>query len=272
MGSLTVPDQTTAIVGFKANVEKWSPELAKVAYRGFTADRVLTAALHAAVHEPKLFDATPVSLRLALVKVARWGLDIGDTVHLVPLQTKVKRNGQETYVTRVEAWPDYKGLKALAMRQGIVRGMEEFPVYAADRFEYALGLDAFLRHVPVAAKDRGKLIGAYSIIRLPYGAKTFHYLPIEDVDAIRKSSRSWGLEKFPACPPWYAMKTVVRDYLNRQPKQGALSEALAADDTEPEPPIDVDPETGEILSQRPAALDQRTPADDDLDRRLDGEG
>jgi recombination protein RecT len=208
---------------FKVDIARLQNDLATVAYRGFTADRLMAEAVEAATKEPKILEASPKSLYLALMKCARWGLDIGEGVYLVPLNVK----GSMT----VEAWPSYQGLKALAIRQGLVRGMEEFVVYTGDEFDHELGLDAFLRHVPAPAAKRGELRGAYTIIRLPGSVKTFHYLPIEDIELTRANSRSWGPSQVKACPPWYAMKTVVRDWLSRQPKAGTLADALSVDDT-----------------------------------------
>lgn len=276
--ALALPAQITRTT-FKTEIERWAPEISKVAYRGFTPDRVFAAALEAAVQDPKLFEATPQSLYRAVLRTARWGLDIGDTVFLVPINKKVSKRGEpDRWVTVAEAWPAYTGLKALAIRQGVIRGMEEFVVYTGDQFEYQLGLDAYLRHRPCSnPASRGAIIGAYSIIRLPFGERTFNYMPIADIEAIRGKSRSWGPDKSLICPPWYAKKTAVRDYLNRQPKLGAdLREALASDDA-----ADADLETGEVFGQ--PALRGATDADghdlggtvvDDLelDRRIAEEG
>jgi recombination protein RecT len=266
--AVALPTQITK-ASFKTDVARWAPEIEKVATRGFTSDRVLAAALQAAVHEPKIFEATPQSLYLALMKSARWALDIGDTCHLVPLNKKISKRGEpDRYAVIVELWPDYKGLKALAMRQGIIRGMEEFVVFEGDQFDYQLGMDAFLRHQPNAnPAKRGKITGAYTVIRLPHNDRSFNYMPIDDIEAIRAKSKSWGPTAYPKCPAWYAKKTVVRDYLNRQPKQGALSEALAADDTE-----EFDRETGEVFAQPqisgPAASDDPELDDRKLDEEL----
>lgn len=208
---------------FKVDLSRLGEDIARVAYRGFTAERLIAEAVEAATKEPKLLEAHPKSMYLALMKCARWGLDIGDGVYLVPINSKQGMT--------VEAWPSYHGLKALAIRQGLVRGMEEYPVYAGDEFHYELGLDAQLRHIPTSEAKRGELRGAYTIIRLPGGVRTFHYLPVEDIESIRSNSRSWGPSQAKLCPPWYAMKTVVRDWLSRQPKSGALAEALEVDDT-----------------------------------------
>lgn len=263
-----IPVNDNSPTVFKADVKTWEPQLAAVAPKWFTPERITTLALQAAVHQPELQQVTKASLYLALIKVARWALDIGDGVHLVPLRQKfTDSDGREGTRLIVEAWPDYKGLKALAIREGIVRSMDEYCVWKGDEFDYGLGLDAYLRHKPCAAARRGELLGAYTIITKPRGVRTFHYMPIEDVEQIRKSSRSWGPRKYPKCPPWYAMKSVVRNYLNRQPKTGVMASALEADESLE---LMVDRSTGEILTPAsPTQAIEPAPATQDTAESMD---
>ncbi len=279
---------------------EWAPEIEGFASHSFTAERVLSALLVAAVHNPTLFSCTKSSLQLAIMKCARWRLDIGDGVHLIPFKKNVAAKGEPaSYVMVCEAVPDYRGLVALAQRQRIVRTIEAYPVYEGDDFDYQLGLHAYLKHRPCAEAARKKLRGAYIVILLPGGIERFHYLPVEDIDRRRANSKSWSPKQgFAQCPPWYAMKTVIRDWLNRQPKSGALAEAVAVDDAEV---VEVDPETGEVktaiestagftalppgpngqghakpgVRQPPEEtflpLEEQTEADLDLDRRLAAE-
>lgn len=225
--------------GFQANLARWSPQLAGVAYKGFTPERILAATLTAAVDMPQLFDCDPKTVGLALMKVARLGLDIGEGIYLVPV--KDNRKG----ILRCEAWPSYQGLKALAYRERVCRLMQEYVVYEGDELEYHFGLGATLCHTPGPESKRGPLTHAYSIIRLVGGIETFHLMPAADIEAIRAQSRQWGPNRLKECPPWYAMKTVVRNWLNKQPKAGVLAEALKSDDTEE--PSTYDPETGEVF-------------------------
>jgi len=222
-----IPEKTTKVT-FKTDVEGWKPQLARLCTRGFTPERILAGALHAGLKNPTIFECEPKSIFLALAKCCRLALDIGEGIDLVPLNNTVR--GKK--ILQLEAWPGYKGLKALGIRERVVRSMQEFCVYQNDQFDHCLGLDARLTHIPSLASLRGGLKGAYSIIRLPGGEKTFHYMPIEDIEIIRAKSRSWGPKDYTDCPDWYAMKTVVRDYLNRQPQTGALQLALRSDDSE----------------------------------------
>lgn len=225
----------------------WADRINGLAFRDFDANRMAAAFAQAAAKEPKLLQATPASIYLALTNIAKWGLEIGEGVYLVPINSKVKGpNGQESWETRVESWPSYHGLKHMAMRQNIVRLMEEYVVYEGDDFDYQLGPEGYLRHRPCAEAKRGRLVGAYTIITLRFGAKTWHYMPIGDIELIRAKSKSWGPKSFPDCPPWYAMKTACRSWLNRQPKSGALAEALKHDDVPEGEAVDVT--TGEVIA------------------------
>lgn len=197
--------------------QKWARELQPLCGKGFGTDRILAGTIAAAVTTPAIFECSKQSIYLSLLKVARWGLDVGEGVYLVP------------YKGTCTAVPSYTGLIALARRQKLVRHIEAYPVYAGDEFDYAYGSPGHITHRPGAVERRGKLIAAYAIIILPGGIERWHVMPIEDIEAIRSKSQQWSRAKIGDCPPWYAQKTVVRNYLNKQPKSGALADALGAD-------------------------------------------
>lgn len=242
--AVAIPEKMTKL-SFKQDTARWVDELGRVCHKRVTPEGIVSSALHVGIKNPQIFDCEPKSIFLALAKCARLGLyPGGGGMALVPLNNKVKVKGEWTKVLQLEAWPEYQGLKALAIRQRMIAAMEEHCVKERDDFDFGLGLEPYLRHRP-ASTNRGALTGAYSVIRLSGGGRTFHYMPIEDIEKIRATSRSWGPKDYPVCPDWYAMKTVVRDWMGRQPKEGALGEALALDDTAPAALMD--PETGEVL-------------------------
>jgi phage RecT family recombinase len=205
----------------RAALEPMTDEMAAVCFRYITPERIIAATLAAAVKESAIYEADRKSLYLALMKVARWGLDIGDGVDLVVIGGKV------------DAWPDYRGLKALAMRQGIIRTSEEYVVFEGEPFEYEQGSAPRLKHTPLGIPGKS-LVGAYTSITLPHNRATFNFMYLHQIEAIRAKSRSWGPGKIKDCPPWYAKKTVIRDWLNRQPKSGAMADAFKHDDVLPE--------------------------------------
>lgn len=204
---------------------------------GYSSEMLLKLTMIALQENPEVAKCAPLSIALALHKVARLGLIIGETIYLVPIKGKC------------EAWVSYHGLMQLAMQSGLVRDIVPYVVRSTDQFRYGYGLEEYCQHLPgqgpPATPDNPvRLTHAWCLITKRFGVRTFHVMPIEQIEARRAKSRSWGPSSVAVCPDWYAMKTVVRDWLNRQPKNAALSEALdEADEAEDV----VDTSTGEVL-------------------------
>ncbi len=232
-------------------------EIGASAYKGFNAQMVLEMAHHASLVNPAILNCTPESVFRSICDVARWGLHIGDTVDLIPFNDKGKSIC--TAVCR------YTGLMALAYRQRLARLITPFPVFEGDDFDFSLGVPSYLKHRPVAdPAKRGKLIGAYITILLPGGLTTFHWMSIADVEVVRAKSRQWNPSKVPVCPAWYAMKSCIRNWLNKQPKSGAgsdyqnLSSAMEAEDADFEV---ITPAAGELAPpSAPAQVSTHEPA------------
>jgi recombination protein RecT len=200
-------------------LEKMAPKMAAVLPKFVTPERVVQLTLVAAVKNPEILSCSRESIALAVMRSAQWGLDIGETVHLVPFG-KV-----------CTAVADYRGLIQLAREARIIRDITPYVVYQGDHFEYEYGLDERLRHVPCNTAKRGPLTHAWCLILKPMGIRAFHVMPIEDIELIRGKSRSWGPSRVKECPPWYAMKTCIRNYLSKQPKTaGRLGEVIEADE------------------------------------------
>lgn len=230
--------------GMKALVTSMTEQIRAVAGKYITPQSVLALTLDAASKNPDLLQCTRASIVRSLMKVSRLGLVIGEDVHLVPVRD-TKKN-----LVNCEAWADYRGLKKLLKRANIIRDMWERVVYEKELESLVIeyGVDEKLVHKPILRGEKGPMVGAYTRIQLPHGRSTFHYMSLEEIEAIRKGSKQWGPAKVKDCPEWYAMKTVVRDWAARQPLSAELSLALEADDTqdEPERPDGVT-EDGEIV-------------------------
>lgn len=224
----TTEDEKLSDYLFKA-----ADKLAPVLPRGVTPEQVITFVLTAAVKNTDLHNCTKQSVLLSLIRCAQLGLDVGIDAHLVPCKNKIKgRNGEaDRWETTCELWPDYRGLIRLAKEARVVNHIEADVVYDGDTFSFEKGTGAFLRHTPGPVAKRGKMTAAYAIIDLPGGKTTFHVMPIEEIEQRRGKSKQWNPEKAGATPlPWYAKKTVVKDWLNRQPKRGKLAAAMVQDD------------------------------------------
>jgi phage RecT family recombinase len=235
----------------RAKLEPMVPQLREVLPAVYTPERLMTLLLLAATRSPELHQATTASLAQAIMDVARMGLDLAPgSCYIVVRNVNVAPKGQpKQWEKRACAEPDYRGLMQLAVQAGVVRSFDvPVVVYEADRFEEIRGLNPDLIHVPAHGGNRGPIVGAYVCYRLRTGERTYTFLPIADIEALRAKSQSWGPDKVKTCPPWYAQKAVIRHVCNRYPKQ---SRALAAAmDVERQREIE-DAEVAEWLDRTP---------------------
>jgi phage RecT family recombinase len=192
----------------------------KLAVFGVSPDAFIEAAMMATVKNKDLLACSTESILLALRQCAQTGLDIGRTAHLVPFGTVA------TFV------PDYKGLIELATSTGKVVSVRVRCVYEGEEFFYGetmAGPD--LRHVPKMKGNGGTIVGAYAIADLRFGRYKVEFMNVDEIEAIRKKSKSWAKGDL---PDWYARKTVVRRLCKTLPSNAKLQQALKFDDAEGE--------------------------------------
>lgn len=211
MSTALAPTQSRAVAMFD---EHHAEELIRPFLPvGVSYDRVVAAAQLAAQKDPKILLCTPQSVIMSVARIQQWGLEIGTTAHLVPFGT--------------ECTPiaDYKGLAHLMIESGAVRYVDARCVYANEFFEQEQGSDARLVHRPISdVKTRGQLIGAYCVLRLPFGQSVFDFMPLGEIDAIRLAkSKQW---KSGPCPGWYAKKTVIRQVSKLIPKGKRIDKVI----------------------------------------------
>jgi len=112
-------------------------------------------------------------------------------------------------------------------------------VHEHDQFDYELGDDPHIKHVP-ARLDRGKIIAAYSIATLKSGEKSREVMWVDEIEDIRKLSR------YPEGGPWaqhygeMCKKTVAKRHSKVLPMSTDLDDLLRRED-EDEPPSGVGP-------------------------------
>lgn len=206
--------------------DTWKEKFRQVIPKHLTVDRLLRTAITAMSRNPDLLKCTQVSLTGALMKCTASGLEPdGYYAHLIPFWNS-KINAFEAAVIF-----DYKGLRDLAHRSGAVKKINGAVVYAGDEFDYELGSHAFLRHRPTKnAAERGDVIAAYSYVRMTGGEDTFDVMLVEDIERIRKRSKSPN--KGPWVDDWCEMakKTVFRRHSKELPLSAEFRDVVRADD------------------------------------------
>ena len=192
--------------------------------RGMNADRILRIAMTALRQTPKLGACTPASFIGALFQSAQLGLEPSNGLgqaYLVPYGRDV------TFVI------GYKGLIELARRSGQISELYAYPVYAADHFNYTLGLNRTIDHQPAVDDEPvdKSLVAVYAVAKFKDGGTDFEVMTRGQVDAIRKRSKASGNGPWVTDCAEMARKTVLKRLCKRLPLAVESQNAIAQDET-----------------------------------------
>ena len=132
-------------------IKGYEGQIAKALPSVMTPERFSRIAMTAVTKSPTLGRCTPGSFMGALLTAAQLGLEPNTPLgqaYLIPYKNKG--------VLECQFQLGYRGLIGLAHRSGELRSIEAHIVYENDEFEYELGLEPKLKHVP-AMKNKGKI-------------------------------------------------------------------------------------------------------------------
>lgn len=216
-------------------------QLASVAAKHMSPERMMRVVANAIRTTPKLQEAEPLSMLGALMNCAALGLEPNTQLghaYLVPFWNNRKN------VTEVQVIIGYKGYIDLARRSGMLMSIHADVVYSDDQhFSSEYGSNQHLKHVPGPRK--GDRLGAYCHIKVKNGDLTGEghvYMTKDEILAIRDASQGWNSAKRfnkTAESPWSAhadrmwAKTAVRRIANsgEMPMSIEFMTAMEVDDT-----------------------------------------
>lgn len=216
-------------------VQAMQGEIKKALPSAITPERFTRMVLSAISTNPKLGDCTPTSFMGAMMNAAQLGLEPNTPLgqaYILPYKNRRKdAGGKWTDVTEAQFQIGYKGLIDLAYRSGEVSIVDAQIVYENDEFEYELGLDPKLRHVP-ALSGRGNPIMVYAMFRTKAGGFGFQVMSMDDCRAhAEKYSKSYGTDYSPWKTNFEEMckKTVLKKTLKYAPLKSEFVRGVAAD-------------------------------------------
>lgn len=210
-------------------------QLAAVAAKHMSPERMMRVVANAIRTTPKLQDCEPMSFLGALMQCAALGLEPNTVLghaYLIPFDNRRKN------ITEVQVVVGYKGLIDLARRSGHITSISANIHYSDDElWEYEEGTEARLRHRP--GDLNGKKLHAYAIAQFRDGGHAYVVLPWSHVMKIRDGSQGWQTAvKFGATAksPWHthedamAKKTAIRALAKYLPLSVEFSDAVAVDE------------------------------------------
>lgn len=213
--------------GMQALLEQNRAAIAQACAKHLDVNRLSRLALTELRKTPDLLQCAPMSVVASVMQAAQLGLELGGPLgraYLVPY------NNRKTKRKECQLIIGYKGMIDLALRSGMVETVEGYPVFDGDEFDYELGLNRRLRHLPTGEDDPAKLTHAYAIVRFKGGGVLFTVLTRKAIDAIRR--RSPGANR----GPWVehfaemAVKSAIRRIFKFTPASPELARAIAFED------------------------------------------
>lgn len=204
-------------------------QIAKALPSVLTPERFTRMVLTALSTNPKLRECTPQSFLGAMMQAAQLGVEPNTPLgqaYLIPYKNKG--------ILECQFQLGYKGLLDLAYRSGEVTIIQAHEVYENDVFEYELGLEPKLRHVPTTG-EKGAVTHYYAMFKTKSGGYGFHVMSRAEVDTFaRKYSQAY---KKGYGTPWttnfdeMAKKTVLKACLKYAPIKTEFTRALSTDET-----------------------------------------
>ena len=244
-------------------IKVMAPEIKKALPSVITPERFTRMVLSALSTNKKLQACTPASFLGAMMTAAQLGVEPNTPLgqaYLIPYKNKG--------VDEVQFQLGYKGLIDLAYRSGMVSNIQAHAVYSNDKWEYQLGLEPKLEHVP-ALGDRGDPTHYYAVVRMKDGGYCYAVMSKEDVLSFaKKKSKSFSAGSWQTDFDEMAKKTVLKKALKYAPLKSDFARAVVQDgviktelsddmfsvpdDSDLVELVDdssaADPETGEVVS------------------------
>jgi len=254
---------------------KIKAQMALALPRHLTADRMARIALTEIRKVPALAKCNQESFLGAIMQCAQLGLEPGSALghsYLLPFGNGKAKDG----LANVQLIIGYRGMIDLARRSGQIVSLTARSVHQNDKFNYRLGLDETIEHVP-ADGERGQLTHVYAVAKLKDGGVQFEVMSRMDIEAVRKQSKAGSNGPWVSHFDEMAKKTAIRRLFKYLPvsieMQMAVSldergeagldqdnaavltgEYSVIDDLAPEEPsVGVDTATGEILEPESTA-------------------
>lgn len=233
-------------------VQQMEGQFAKALPKVITADRFTRIALTALSSNPKLMGCDRNSFLGALMNAAQLGLEPNTPLgqaYLIPFKNN------KLGITECQFQIGYKGLLDLAYRSGEVATVQAQVVYENDKFEYELGLEPKLIHIP-ADGDRGAAVRVYAVFKLKNGGYSFEVMSMDDVKRhAQKYSKAFSYGPWQTNFEEMAKKTVLKKVLKYAPiRSDFIVDAVQKDDTAPKYDMDanefiIDTESGEVMDE-----------------------
>lgn len=207
--------------------KEFKEQLAIAVPKAMNAERLVRIVLTECRKVPGLRQTTPDSFLGAVLQCAQLGLEPGSALghcYLLPYW-----NSKEG-VKNCQLIIGYRGMIDLARRSGQIVSICAYTVHEKDHFEWRLGLDPDIQHVPSPEADRGKMTYVYAVAKLKGGGVQFEVMSRAEVEKVRKQSKAGSSGPWVTHFDEMAKKTVIRRLFKYLPVSIEAARAVEVDE------------------------------------------
>lgn len=177
--------------------------------KSMTPDRLTRIVMTECRKTPALLKCAPESFYGAVLQCAALGLEPGSALghcYLLPFGNGKDRSGRPNAQLII----GYRGMIDLARRSGQIISLQAWTVHAQDTFNYQLGLDPDIQHVPASTADRGPVTHVYAVAKLKGGGIQFEVMSRAEIEKVRSTSKAGNTGPWASHWEEMAKKTVIR--------------------------------------------------------------
>lgn len=177
--------------------------------KSMTPDRLTRIVMTECRKTPALLKCAPESFYGAVLQCAALGLEPGSALghcYLLPFGNGKDRSSRPNAQLII----GYRGMIDLARRSGQIISLQAWTVHAQDTFNYQLGLEPDIQHVPASTADRGPVTHVYAVAKLKGGGIQFEVMSRAEIEKVRSTSKAGNSGPWASHWDEMAKKTVIR--------------------------------------------------------------
>lgn len=246
---------------FRNQLQRYTREFGAALPSHIPLERFMRVVLTAVNFDPDLLMADRASLFESALKAAQDGLlpDKRDGAFVV-FNTKVKRDGVEKWIKKVQWMPMVFGILKKVRNSGQLATLTSRVVYAGDKYRYWIDEKGeHLEYEPGDDQDTNLMRFVFALAVTKDGASYIEHMTVRDVERTRAVSKSKDRGPW---VDWYdemAKKTAIRRLAKRLPMSSDLDDLVRRDDTI----YDFDDKSSATTDLATQMFSVRNPLDDD---------
>lgn len=211
---------------FRSDLSKMKDQFATVLPHTISPDAFVRIIVTAVQNNPDLLNCNRESVLKACMKCAEDGL-VPDNRQAALVKFRTKIDGQ--FVDAAQYMPMFSGILRRVRNSREVSTVQAHVIYKNDHFVWHQGTEDRIEHCPLFPGDRGEPVGAYAIAVMKDGSKLFEVMNLNQINQVKKASKTSGFGPWVNWWDEMARKTVFKRLAKWLPLDASVNELIDYD-------------------------------------------